>query len=62
MVLREDAVKIQTGSSPTPGFYRAMAEFGPGMGPLRQYHEELDPGNDHDTIRGNINPRSMVSL
>lgn len=41
-VLREDAIKKQTGEKPSFGFYHNEREYGPGYGPLRQYEENPD--------------------
>lgn len=41
-VLREDSVRKQTGHKPNVAFYHTEHEYGPGIGPLRQYEETPD--------------------
>lgn len=41
-VLREDRVKKQTGHKPGVPYYHHEREYGPGIGPLRQYEETPD--------------------
>lgn len=41
-VLREDMVKNYTGHTPDINFFYGHREYGPGIGPLRQYEEVPD--------------------
>lgn len=41
-VMREDKVKQECGHRPDVNFYHHQHEYGPGIGPLRQYEETPD--------------------